>query len=148
MDNFRLMWFENSVKYLKPFSPQPTQFPENPAGGGGKREAIDGVCREAYLQAPPTNGPAARVAHTGTLKKQFSLIWDDENTHLKVHFSHSRQARSGGPRRTPGCSRGRWGTLRRPARSLLGLRWALLPWRPDGDLCQPDRNLRRRTARH
>lgn len=31
VDNFRLMWFENSVKYRKPFSPQPTQFPEKPA---------------------------------------------------------------------------------------------------------------------
>lgn len=64
-----------------------------------------------------------------------------EQTDLKVHFSHSRQAESGGPQRTPGCARGRWGTWRRPARSLLGLRWALSPWRPGGGLCRPDRNL-------
>lgn len=46
------MWFENSVKYLKPFSPQPTQFPENPAevggGGGNKRGQINAVSFKTY----------------------------------------------------------------------------------------------------
>lgn len=28
--SFRLMWLANSVKYRKPFSPQPMQFPEKP----------------------------------------------------------------------------------------------------------------------
>lgn len=40
VDNFRLMWLENSVKYLKPFSPQPTQFPEKPAGDMTERELV------------------------------------------------------------------------------------------------------------
>lgn len=137
MDNFRLMWFENSVKYLKPFSPQPTQFPENPAG----KDAIGGVYPSAYLQS---RRETEKKNDAGSFLSP-SLLFG--NTHLKVHFSHSRQARSGGLRRTPGYSQGRWGTWRRPARSPLGLRWALLPWRPGGGLCQPDRNLRRGIAR-
>lgn len=76
-----------------------------------------------------------------------SYLGRREHTDLKVHFSHSRLARNGGPRRTPGCVRGGRGTWLRPARNLLGLRWALLPWRPGGGLCQPDRNLRWEAAR-
>ncbi|TNN72344.1 hypothetical protein EYF80_017383 [Liparis tanakae] len=33
--SFRFMWLENSVKYRKPFSPQPMQFPRKP----GKRRS-------------------------------------------------------------------------------------------------------------
>lgn len=40
VDNFRLMWLENSVKYLKPFSPQPTQFPEKPANIKTKKNEL------------------------------------------------------------------------------------------------------------
>lgn len=72
-----------------------------------------------------------------------SCLRPREQTDLKVHFSHSRQARSGGPRHTPGCAQGCWGIWRRPARSLLGLRWTLLLWRPGGGPCRPDRSLRR-----
>lgn len=67
-----------------------------------------------------------------------------EHTDLKVHFSHSRQAKSVGPRHTPGCARGRRGTWHRPARSPLGLRWPPLLWRPAGGPCRPDRTLRRK----
>lgn len=65
-----------------------------------------------------------------------------EHTDLKVHFSHSRQAKNAGPRRTPRCAQEQWGTWHRPARSLLGLRWALLLWRLGGGLSRPDRSLR------
>lgn len=144
VDNFRLMWLENSVKYLKPFSPQPTQFPENPAGEATKGRST-GVRFKAYIQSGPKKMPEL-FSRTAFCKLHSYLGWL-EHTDLKVHFSHSRQARSGGPRHTPGCARGRRGTWLRPARSLLGLRWALLPWRPGGGLYQPDRNLRWGIAR-
>lgn len=150
VDNFRLMWFENSVKYRKPFSPQPTQFPEKPAT---QKLWLSFNTRQnktkiTYLQSGPDQDQLRALSSRCEPEKMLIAIclchsylgwW--EQTDLKVHFSHSRQAESGGPQRTPGCAQGRWGTWRRPARSLLGLRWALSPWRPGGGLCRPDRNL-------
>lgn len=62
-------------------------------------------------------------------------------TDLKVHFSHSRRAKSGGPRHTPECARGCWETWHQLTRSLLGLQWALLLWWQDGGPFQPDKIL-------
>lgn len=73
------MWFENSVKYLNPFSPQPTQFPENPAGGATRRRSTGWVLRLVYSQTAAARVvlPAGRsIKRRRRLSVTFIPGWD------------------------------------------------------------------------